>query len=66
MSIDPPPGTTRLILEPKIQVRFNQAMDQPTIESAFTFKTASPDDGGVLVGSFEWGRGWNGFRLRAR
>lgn len=61
ISIDPPQGATNLDLEPKIQVRFNQAMNQNAIEGSFYLRPlpGNGDDG--LGGHFDWAEDGMGF-----
>ena len=61
VSIDPPPGATGLGLTPKIQVRFNQVMDQLAVESAFFLRPLPGRDDGGLSGSFAWADDGRGF-----
>ena len=61
ISIDPPPGTTSLGLEPKLQLRFNQVMDQRAIEDAFYLRQLPGSDTGDLAGSFVWAEDGLGF-----
>jgi alpha-2-macroglobulin len=60
-SIDPPPDTTDLILDPKIQVRFSQPMDEATVESAFYVRLAIGADTPNFTGTFEWADDSDGF-----
>ena len=54
ISVHPPPTADDLILNPRIQLRFNQAMDRRAIERAFFFR-AEPESGApAITGSFEW------------
>ncbi len=62
ISIDPPPGTTSLGLDPRIQARFNQVMDQSAVEDAFYLRMQpSGDVGGGLAGAFVWADDGRGF-----
>lgn len=60
-SIDPSPGTTDMILDPKVQVRFSQPMDETSVESAFYMRldtlASTPD----VSGTFEWSDDSHGF-----
>lgn len=60
-SIDPPPDTTDLILDPKIQVRFSQSMDEATVEDAFYVRLAIGADTPNFDGTFEWSDDSQGF-----
>lgn len=61
VSIDPAPGAAGLGLMPKIQVRFNQIMDQNSIEGAFYLRPLPGRDDGGLDGSFAWAEDGMGF-----
>lgn len=61
ISIDPPPGAPDLLLNPRLQLRFNQALDQDLIEGAFYLREL-PDEGQAEVGGvFEWADDGMGF-----
>ena len=60
-SIDPSPDTTDLILDPKIQVRFSQPMDEATVESAFFLRLESSAPTSEVAGTFEWADDGQGF-----
>ena len=61
VSLDPPPGAADLGLTPRIQVRFNQVMDQRSIEDAFYFRPLPVRDDSGLGGSFAWAEDSKGF-----
>ncbi len=61
LSIDPPPGTANLVLEPKLQLRFNQALDRNVIERAFYLRALPGESGAGLSGEFEWADDGIGF-----
>ena len=61
IGVDPPPGATGLSLAPKIQVRFNQAMDRRAIEAAFYLRPLPGDGEHKLAGSFAWADDGMGF-----
>ncbi len=61
LSINPEPGAPNIILDPKIQVRFNQAMDRDLVERAFIFHSRPLEDDGAVPGSFEWSDDSAGF-----
>jgi len=60
-SINPSPGEVDLLLDPEIQVRFSQPMNQQTVEDAFYLRldslAATPD----ITGTFEWSEDGQGF-----
>ncbi len=61
VSIDPPPGTLDLVLDPILQLRFNQALDRGAIERAFYLRVL-PDEGGAdISGVFTWSDDGMGF-----
>ena len=61
VSVDPPPGASDMGLTPKIQVRFNQVMDQSAIESAFYLRPLPGPDEGGFGGHFTWTEDGRGF-----
>ena len=54
VAVQPPPGSRDVILNPRIQVRFDQPLPQEGVEQAFRFHAASESDSQALSGSFEW------------
>lgn len=54
VSIDPPPGTPDLALDPMLQLRFNQALDRVDIERAFYLRALPDADGADVSGVFTW------------
>ncbi len=61
LSIDPPLGSAGLRLDPKIQVRFNQVMDQSAVERGFYFRALPAVAGAAVSGRFEWADDSRGF-----
>ncbi|MXX49907.1 MAG: hypothetical protein F4Z39_02460 [Chloroflexi bacterium] len=61
VAIDPPPGTDDLILNPRIQVRFDQPLSPNRVERAFRFQALPKSDGPNLGGAFEWAEDGLGF-----
>ena len=61
LSIDPPLGTAGLSLDPKIQVRFNQVMEQSAVERGFYFRALPAIAGADVSGRFEWAEDGRGF-----
>ena len=60
-SINPRPTADDLILNPRIQLRFNQAMDRSAIERAFFFRAEPESVAPTITGSFEWAEDGKGF-----
>lgn len=50
-----------LTLNPKIQVRFDQAMNRADLERAFFFRAGSESDVVDIAGAFEWAEDGKGF-----
>jgi len=50
-----------LTLNPKIQVRFNQAMDRSVVERAFFFRAGLASDAIDIAGTFEWAKDGKAF-----
>ena len=61
VSIDPPPGTKNLILNPRIQIRFDQPLPQSLVERAFRFQAQPNSSGAKDGGAFEWADDGLGF-----
>ena len=61
VSVDPPLGTADLVLEPKIQVRFNQVMDRDAVERGFYVRSLPLSEGFRVSGSFDWADDGMGF-----
>jgi alpha-2-macroglobulin len=61
ISIDPPPGELDLILDPKIQIRFSQPMDEATVEDAFFLQLDTTPQALDVSGTFEWTEDSQGF-----
>ena len=61
VNIDPPPGTKDLILDPRVQVRFDQPLSQSLVERAFRFQAQPNRDDPNLGGAFEWAEDGLGF-----
>lgn len=62
-SIDPSPGTNNLILDPNIQVRFSQPMDEASVENAFYLRLDSLAQTPDIEGVFEWSDDSHGFKF---
>ena len=60
-SINPRPTSDELPLNPRIQVRFNQAMDRNTVERAFFFRAGREPDAREIAGAFDWAEDSKGF-----
>ena len=63
VSIDPSPADD-LPLKPRIQVRFNQVMDEDAVETAFYFRPAASSEGQNSRGRFEWAEDRQGFMFK--
>ena len=50
-----------ITLNPKIQVRFNQAMDRAVVERAFFFRVGLESEALDVAGEFEWAEDGKGF-----
>ena len=61
VAIDPPPGANDLILNPRIQIRFDQRLSQELVERAFRFEALPDSDHPDIAGSFEWADDGMGF-----
>lgn len=69
VSVHPRPTSRRytrdrwddITLNPKIQVRFNQAMDRAAVERAFYFRAGLESDALDIEGAFEWAEDGKGF-----
>ncbi len=61
LAVEPPLGSGNLSLEPKIQVRFNQALAPELVERAFSLRALPADEGGPVAGAFEWAADGLGF-----
>ena len=64
VSIDPPPAADDLPLNPRIQVRFNQIVDEDAVETAFYFRPAASSEGQNSRGRFEWAEDRRGFMFK--
>jgi len=62
-SINPSPGETDLILDPEVQVRFSQPMNQQSVEDAFYMRLDSLAVTPDITGTFEWAEDGQGFRF---
>ena len=60
-TVNPRPTSDELPLNPRIQVRFNQAMDRAIVERAFFFRAAREPDAREIKGAFEWAEDDKGF-----
>ncbi len=60
-SIIPRPRADDLALNPRIHVRFNQALDRRAIERAFYFQAGQERTAPKIEGSFEWAEDSKGF-----
>ncbi len=63
ISINPSPDQTDILLDPEIQVRFSQPMNQESVESAFYLRLDSLAVTSDLTGTFEWAPDGQGFRF---
>ena len=63
VSIEPPPADD-LPLNPRIQLRFNQTVDEDAVETAFYFRPAAASEGQNSQGSFEWDEDRQGFMFK--
>ena len=61
LAIDPLPGSAELILNPRIQVRFDQPLVQNLVERAFRFQAQPASDDPDLGGEFLWAEDGQGF-----
>ena len=61
ISIYPRPQADDLLLNPKIQVRFNQPLDRQEVERVFYFRAGLDRDAPTLDGTFEWAEDGKGF-----
>ncbi len=61
VSIVPPPATPDLVLDPKIQLRFNQALDQSVVEKAFYLRALPAAGNAEVRGNFAWADDGMGF-----
>ncbi|MCY4465678.1 MAG: Ig-like domain-containing protein [Chloroflexi bacterium] len=61
VAIDPPPGTDDLILNPQIQIRFDQPLAQNLVERAFRFQAQPNSSDPKLGGAFKWAEDGLGF-----
>lgn len=68
VSIHPRPTSRRswdrwddIRLNPRIQLRFNQAMDRPVVEQAFYFRAGLESEAVDVAGAFEWAEDGKGF-----
>ncbi len=61
VAIEPPPDTNGLILDPRIQIRFDQPLSQNLVERAFRFEALPDSDHPDIAGSFEWAEDGLGF-----
>ena len=60
-TVNPRPTSDELPLNPRIQVRFNQAMDRDIVEGAFFFRDGKEPDAREISGAFEWAEDDKGF-----
>lgn len=63
VSINPSPDSTDMLLDPEIQVRFSQPMNQQTVEDAFYLKLDSLAATSDIAGEFEWAPDGQGFKF---
>lgn len=61
VNINPPPGAKSLILDPRIQIRFDQPLPPNLVERAFRFQAQPESDDPNLGGTFEWAEDGLGF-----
>ena len=61
VSVNPPVGVDDLILNPRIQVRFDQRLSKELVERAFRFEALPDNDHPGISGSFEWADDGMGF-----
>ena len=61
VSVNPPVGADDLILNPRVQVRFDQRLSQEVAERAFRFEAQPNSDHPDIAGSFEWADDGMGF-----
>ena len=61
LSISPEDLSGDVVLQPRVQVRFNMAMNQTSVEEAFTLRPESEAVGESVQGEFEWSEDERGF-----
>ncbi len=61
VAINPPPGSNDLILNPQIQIRFDQPLSQELVERAFRFQAQPASNDPDLGGVFAWADDGLGF-----
>lgn len=54
LSLNPPPGAPDISLAPRIQMRFNQAMERDVLERAFYLSPLPASEGEPAAGAFDW------------
>ena len=54
VAVQPPPGSRDIILDPRIQIHFDQPLPQDLVEQAFRFQAASESDNAAMGGSYAW------------
>lgn len=64
VAINPPPDTSGLVLDPRIQIRFDQPLSQNLVERAFRFRAQPNSSDPKLGGAFQWAEDGLGFAYR--